>query len=475
MKNYNIKFTFLLLITLLTSCQKESTEYTEASPAENYKASQITIQEAQNWLGNQPDTNYLNKYPIGWQAAKIIQTETGNRIQIHLPGQPTFQHIKQGYRQLSIQKDPQTKKITATIIEIIPEAIYFQKKQKIDQADFTGRILEYDLNYQFQKGKIYSGGKQIGQSRPATPAERQQFTEKQKHTQQKPKKTSTYQLPQDNSTQAMIVQNCQWIQSYYIDAEGVFTVYTERICTTTTYEDQGYNYNDQGTTYDPSQNQNNNQGGGSNTATAPEPANLPGEEADNVDPKKMTKCFANIPDQGAAFQVKLLVQEPLPGTSFNIGPNSFGHVAIQLTKQKGDQQITQVIGFYPTGTGLSKLISKSTMKDNSDLEYNLAASYFTTAENFQKIINYIANPPTNYHFTDFNCATFAYYAAQAAGIAVPNPTTQIGFAGPGGAGTAMTPSGMATALRAQKANNPNADITQAGGTAPASKGECNEE
>ena len=105
----------------------------------------------------------------------------------------------------------------------------------------------------------------------------------------------------------------------------------------------------------------------------------------------------------------------------------------------------------------------------------MASSYFTDAANFQKIINYVSNPPTGYHFTDYNCATFAYYAASAGGLGLPNPTTQIGFAGPGGAGTAMTPSGMATALRAQKTANPNANITSGGGTAPASKGECNEE
>ncbi len=473
----------LLLSILVSGCQKDTLKNTstQAIPSTN-KENHISMQQAQAWL-NAQDKTYLHKYPIRWQNAKDIPTKTGNRIAIYLPGQPTFQNIKQGYRQLSIRKDPNTGQLSGTILEIVPDAIYFQKKRKIDQSDFTGHILEYDLSYKFQKGKIYADGKQIGENRPATPMEKQAF-QNQKDTN---KESALSQMgnfeSQSNPTstgpaktaRAQAIQTCSWYQTSYIDAEGILNIYAERICTTYIYDDGMSGYNDYGTNYDPGQNQNQGGGGGGNTTSAPAPSNLPGEESQNIDPKKMTKCFATIPDQGAAFQVKILVQEPLPGTFFNIGPNAFGHVAIQLTKQKGDQSITQVLGFYPTGTGLSKLVSNSTMKDNSDLEYNMASSYFTTAESFQKIINYVANPPTGYHFTDYNCATFAYYAAQAGGLSVPNPTTQIGFAGPGGAGTAMTPSGMASALRAQKAANPSANITSGGGTAPASKGECNEE
>jgi hypothetical protein len=481
MKNLHIRPLFLLLFALLLSCQKEQHTLKSETLVNSTKPTQLTIQQAQDWFTKQPDTTYLNKYPIRWQNAKIIPTKTGNRITLPIPGQPTYQNIKQGYRQLSIQIDPGTKQITGTILEIIPDAIYFQKKQKVNQSDFTGRILEYSLNYHFQKGRIYAGGNQIGESRPATTTEKQAY----QHKKDQPIENLFQQLgnledsgPSSSTGSAkvarmQVIQTCAWYQTSYLDADGIFNIHTERICTTT-YFDDGGGYNDYGNNYDPNQNQNQGGGGGNNT-TAPEPANLPGENSSNIDPKKMTKCFANIPDQGAAFQVKVLVQEPLAGTSFNIGPNSFGHVAIQLTKQKGDQSITQVMGFYPTGTGLSKLISTFTMKDNSDMEYDMAASYFTTAENFQKIINYVSNPPTGYHFTNYNCASFVYGATQAGGLSTPNPTTQIGFSGPGGAGTAMTPSGMAQALRAQKAANPSANITAGGGIAPASKGECNEQ
>ncbi len=484
MKKNNTYILLLLILLVSIGCQKDNSNDTKPKSIQtNNSANQISVKEAQHWLAVQSNA-YLKKHPIRWTNAKNIPTKNGNRITIHLPGQPTFQNVKQGYRQLSIQKNINTKQISATILEIIPDAIYFQEKLKIAQQDFTGRILEYDLNYRFQKGSIYANGKQVGKSRPATQTEKLSFQQ----TKSSPENMQHQQLGsfeaqgsgntssvRNKTARIQYIQTCTWYQTSFVDAEGIFTVYTERICYTDSYHDGGSGgFNDGGNNYDPNENQ--NQGGtGDNTTTAPEPANLPGEDASNVDPKKMTKCFAAIPNPGAAFQVKILVQEPLPGTTFNIGPNSFGHVAIQLTKQKGDQSITQILGFYPTGTGLSKLVSNATMKDNSDLEYDVSASYFTTAENFQKILNFVSSPPTGYHFTNYNCATFVYYAAQAGSLPTPNPTTQIGFAGPGGAGSAMTPAGMASALKAQKAASPNADITQSGGTAPASKGECNEE
>jgi len=455
MKHSSLSIIALALIAM-SSCRKESNNIQTVQTQSANQEQLLSIQQAKTWYQHQPDTDYLKKYHIRWQNAKIIPTTKGNRITVHLPGQPTLQGIKQGYRSLSIQVNAQTKKIEGKIIETLPDAIYFQTKQKIQSKDFYGRILEYDLNYHFQKGSLYADGKQIGESRPATPAESQAFRKK------------------DNRAKIAYVQSvqtCSWYQTTYIDADGIFTVYTERICSTYYFNDGQSGYNDFGNSYDPNQNFGGG-GGSSNTTTIPAPSNLPGEDAPNVDPKKMTKCFANIPDQGAAFQVKILVNEPLPGTIFNIGPNSFGHVAIQLTKVKGDQSITQILGFYPTGTGLSKLNSPSIIKDNSDIAYHMSASYFTTAENFQKILNYLANPPENYQFLDYNCTSYAYYAAKAGGLSVPDPTITIGAEFKT---TGMTPAGMASALRAQKAANPNANISQTDGTAPAGKGECNEE
>jgi hypothetical protein len=460
---------YILFILTFSACKKETKIDKELPVKET-----ITLNEALNWLSKQADTSSLvSKYPIRSTNAKSVATNDGNRIIITISGQPIYQNIKQGYRQLSIERNSKTNQIEGKFIEIIPDALYFQAKQKVDQSDFTGRILVYDLNYNLEKGSIYNNGKQIGESRPSTKSEKLAFT------QNKP------QLPilatfEQNSTSAngkismaRMIETCAWLQTSYVDAEGVFTVHAERYCEYFYLDDGGGggNYNDGGINYEtPS---GGGGGGGSTSAPAPPPpSNIPGENNNNVDPKKMVECFGNVPSAGAAFQVKVLVVEPMPGTFFNVGPNSFGHVAIQLTKVNGDRSVTQTLGFYGSGSGLDKLISPSTIKDNGDIEYNMNANYFTDASSFQKILDYVANPPTNYHFTDFNCAAFVYNAARAGNLPVPNPTTTFGIGGPGGVGTGMSPAGWGSALRSEKAANPKANIGEGGGTAPASKGEC---
>jgi hypothetical protein len=462
--------TFIISLLILSSCQKEQLDHAKVLDQSPETKTTVTIEQAQAWLTRQPDTGILKKYPIRWEKAKAIKTKTGNRIMIKIPGQPTYQNFKQGYRQLSIQRSPKTNQIEAKFLEIIPDAIYFQGKQKVDASDFTGRILEYDLNYRLLQGKIYDKGTQIGESRPASPLEKAAYKENKDQF----RLLGTFeQNPQNYAngkiSRAMVIETCAWYQTTYIDAEGVFNVYAERICSYSMYDDGsgggGSGYNDPGIGTDPPGG--GGGGGTQNDPPPPPPSNLPGENQNNVDPKKMMDCFANISDPNAVYQVKLLVVEPLPGTSFNVGPNSFGHVAIQLTKAGSGQLITQTIGYYPTGTGFDKLVSTSTMKDNSDIEYNVSATYYTTADNFKKMTDFIAKPSPNYHYTQNNCATFAYGAAMAANLPVPDPTTQIAVGG-----YCITPAGMGQALRTEQRNTGSKDISSAGGRASASKGEC---
>jgi hypothetical protein len=98
------------------------------------------------------------------------------------------------------------------------------------------------------------------------------------------------------------------------------------------------------------------------------------ENQNKIDSKKMMECFGNISSTNAYFRVKVLVLEPQPGTSFNVGTNGFGHLAIQLTHASQRQVITQTVGFLPAGSGLDKLVSKSRMIDNGVLEYTMSAT-----------------------------------------------------------------------------------------------------
>ena len=114
------------------------------------------------------------------------------------------------------------------------------------------------------------------------------------------------------------------------------------------------------------------------------------------------------------------MQEPFPGTSFNIGPNSVGHVAIGLTKSNGSQSVTQVVGYYPNASGIYKYHCPSKVVDNGgDLAYDVSISYNVSAADFQSIVNYISTPPTIYDLMDFNCTSFVYTACKAGGITAP--------------------------------------------------------
>jgi hypothetical protein len=472
----NLRNTILLLLMLtITACQKEKIPNQLQSEQEMGEQI-ISVEQAKSWLKEQPDS-ITKKYPIRWERAKLIPTKTGNRIVLRLPGKPTINGTKLGYRQLSIQKNPETKNMEAKVLEIIPDPIYWQGKGKVESRDFTGRILEFDLGYKLLTGRIYDKGKQIGEARPSTPTEKQAYLKDPGQLQplETFEQTSEASPTHGKIARMAVIESCMWYSTTYIDSEGIFTVYAERMCSYSFYDDgggSGGGYNDPGiSTEQPS----GGGGGGSSDPsdpTPPPPSELPMENQAKVDPKKMMDCFGNISGTNAYFRVKVLVLEPQPGTSFNVGQNGFGHVALQLTKSSQGQVITQNIGFYPTGSGLDKLVSKSRMIDNGGLEYTMSATYSPNAQDFQKLIDYISSPPADYHYTDFNCAAFVYQAGKAGNIPIPDPTTQIGFGGPGGAGFAMTPAGMGSALNAQKASNPSADISNAGGRASASKGEC---
>ncbi|UKT65061.1 hypothetical protein [Pedobacter mucosus] len=406
---------------------------------------------------------------LNWNEARSIDTKNGNIWKLNLAGQPTFQNVKQGYRQLAIRRNLKSNEIEARILEIIPDAIYLQKEKYASQKTFTGRVFQYDLAYKLKGGQLFNGGKQIGEI-----GTKEQFEKQLVHGL---KDLNPLKGIQGKVMMMQVMESCAWYQDSYVDGTGEFTVHSERICSYSAYDD-GMNWGGGG-------NNTINQevpagGGGSGGSSGSEPSppppatsNLPGENNNQVDPKKMMECFSQIPSPNAAFVVRVYVVEPQPGTSFNVGQNSFGHVAISLSKTSGETTITQTVGFYPTGSGLDKLSSRSQIKDNGDLEYDVSSTYFVTAESFQKVINYVSNPPTNYDFIDFNCSAFVYGAGQAGAIPIPDPTTVIGLSGAGGAGFAKTPAGMASALREQKINNPNSDINEAGGRIPGSKGPCN--
>ncbi|GAA4213268.1 hypothetical protein GCM10022289_45200 [Pedobacter jeongneungensis] len=465
MKNFNLKGrhplipNFLILIFLFLLCQAillgscKKTEPAPLSGQEKQELLSLTIEEATQFLKNSiatakhtptDTTNHflakLNPDYTKIYHRKNSGTDSWNLV---LKGSPSYLGQKIGYRKLRIFRDSTTKRISAEIIEVLPDPIALQLGKIKNQQSFTGKIYRYDLGYNFKGGSILSQGKTVGEIRPG-PAPTQNLILD---------KPGTMKGSSPKDPLMFITESCGWTQDWYIDSEGGLNIHSLMSCSYSFYQDMMWSISDDfgggggGGDYYYEYGNGGSGGTGPVNPTVPEPSNLPMEDAKPVNPKEMTDCFSAITTPNAAFTVRVLVSEAFAGTSFNVGPNSFGHVAIQLSKTGNGQTITQTMGLYPTGTGLAKLESRGQILDNGDMEYGICATYAVNSETFTKLINYLSGERKDYHFTDFNCASYVYQAGQSAGINIPNPLTSVGLSGPGGASFADTPSGMAAALR----------------------------
>jgi hypothetical protein len=426
----------LLLVGILAACRKEL----QNDPPDTEAGTTLTLDEVRQWY--KPDTALA----VNWDAAEHIRYKQTDYWLLSIPGRPTFQKMQLGYRRLAFYRDSNLK-VRERILEIVPDGLYLQRTNRVSPADFTGRVFIYDSNYQFLGGRTFAAGRQTGTIKPQ-------------------------KLPAGGLHTAMVqvITNCAWINNNYVDADGNLVVYAEKICVTSISDDSSTSGAGDIFSSNVPVGSAETGGGGPGPGSPPAASNLPGENGHPVNPQDLIKCFGDIPDQGATMKVTVYVQEPWPGTTFNMGPNSVGHTAIGLTKTGGGQSITQVVGFYPNATGLSKIHASSKIVNNGgDLQYNVSISYTVSAADFQKISNYIANPPATYDLTNFNCTNFVYSACLAGNITLPNPYNTVGPASPPGGVAVMAPGGLGDSIEKLK-GQPNVNTN--GGTTPISKGAC---
>lgn len=460
----------LLIFALILSCRKEQPN----GQAPGSEARQtLSLDSVRQWyalqadsaasqaldasaspLKNKPGTVQkhfdLAGLPLNWSKAESMPNQRQNYWLMALDGQPTDQKVKQGYRKIAFLKDLQGH-IQACILEIIPDALTYQREQTIRTHDFTGKVFVYDQNYQLTGGTLFAGGKAIGRISPKRLAAAANTTKTPATTTQLPSFTLAFS------------QQCEWIDDNYIDANEGVVIYSYQVCTYIAEDNTGFSggtgdYLGKGG------------GGGGTASSAPAVSNLPGETGPKIDPKKYMDCFGTIPDQGATMKVTVYVQEPWPGTSFNVGPNSVGHTAIGLTKTNGSASITQVVGFYPDASGFAKIHAPSKLVVNNLLEYNLSITYSVDATHFNQILNYISNPPPTYDLSNFNCTSFVYTACQSGGITLPDPYSIVGLSGVGTIAESMTPAGLGASIDKMKGQS---NVNTSGGTTPNSKGPCN--
>jgi len=173
------------------------------------------------------------------------------------------------------------------------------------------------------------------------------------------------------------------------------------------------------------------------------------------------------------------VQEPFENSDWNYGKNGFGHTAITLTKiGVNGLSVTQTFGFYPAGTGTGKFIGPSKIVDNSvndPINFTIQMNFElgSNNQNFDRIVNYVFNPPSIYELMGMNCTYFVIEACKAGGISLPSAWPNVaGFMDPLNAINVMTPAGLAQSMRQIKNQGDNR-IKYNSGKAPSSKGSCN--
>jgi hypothetical protein len=474
MKNKLISM--LLLLSIIISCKKDQQlNNSNLSVNKGDSLQTLSLAQVKDWYSqNAPNSasNNLNtaattsakktfslaSLPFTWNKVQSINNKKGNYWLAYLGGQPTFKNVKQGYRKMAFIRDS-TGKIQSRILEIIPDALYLQRKQKATSADFTGRVFIYDQAYNLIGGEVYGNGKLMGKIKP-------------KPTSSATSNSLAATSPNVRTLEVAIEQDCEWYDDNYIDGDGVVTIYSELDCTTSIYDDGGGGGGGAG--YSGSTGDEGGGGGGTGSSSSPasEPSNLPDESKDAVDPKALMKCFGNITDPNAKMTVTVYVQEPWPGTSFDIGPNSVGHVAIGLSKSSGSTSITQTVGFYPNATGYAKLNAPSKIVDNGgDLNYNVSISYTVTASQFSQITNYVATPPGTYDLNTFNCTNFVSSACQAGGITIPDAMGVVGLNGATmSLEKAMTPAHLGGSIQDMQGQS---NVNTTGGYTPNSSGPCN--
>ncbi|MCC6761874.1 MAG: hypothetical protein IT252_11705 [Chitinophagaceae bacterium] len=182
------------------------------------------------------------------------------------------------------------------------------------------------------------------------------------------------------------------------------------------------------------------------------------------------KCFDNLPDAGAQFTIKVMVDIPVdanPNSLINLAQTglSVGHVFVTISKTVGTQTISQTLGFYPASDYKSVSLSPVTSKladDGSSAtghEYNASITLdgWNAAE-FKAFLNQIRfNARMRYEIDAFNCANFigsslnavrpnSLASVSTTGINPLNPTELINIP--------WSPNGVYKSLVDLKATNP---------------------
>lgn len=191
----NWLFFALAFLFLLGACTKNTSDLVATNES--------LIEQAQNWY----EENSKLTLDIDWDRAVLAK---GNK-KLLIPFKWTAKLDSGGNvkRLLILYTDEKAKPSKAEIVEIIPTASYSKLYgDEYIKELFTGTLALYDMEMNFKYGQFYKNGfvKYIS------------YIEKFKSRDQAPA------LPQTESI------NCGWVQSGFVDADGVFTKVATYVC-----------------------------------------------------------------------------------------------------------------------------------------------------------------------------------------------------------------------------------------------------
>lgn len=286
-------------------------------------------------------------------------------------------------------------------------------KEREAQIDgYSGFILNYDINYVYETGAVYTAGKKN---------ERAQAKLKEEYKHKSINNSSI--LRKENSTNTKeinLYSNDVCIATYvtmiYVDGDGTeyagTPILLDLVCPESITPDTS-----------------------SGTLQAYGGTGIISSHGPNVvaNIRDYMKCFSNVAGQGHTYSVKLCVDQPTPGTRDAWGwttqnngvPINVGHTFLIFTETKPDgSTISRNIGFYPSAAVYpGNQSANGELDDNSAHGYNISLDISVDNSSFTTMLNSIINrADVTYNLSTNNCTTFALNTLSAAGVNI-NATT----------------------------------------------------
>lgn len=448
----------IILVTISMSCRKDAQLDVAESQFNNEQISVATAKSFFEGSATQQSigSSSIRSQKVEWKAARSINYKEGNVIAVPIPGQPTIDGVKLGFRKLLFKQDA-SGQISLNVIEVVPDLVYAWRNRSISGKNFTGQVYIYDSKYKLTKGFIYKNGAVVGLITPRS---------------SKPASTGA------SVSMVQVIESCSWEQYAYVNSEGIIELVGYKACNYSIYDD-GFdpiperNYPDAG-------------GGGSEVIGGGGGGYTPSEPAypelvieaqgEQITLESALSCLGLGLNDNGSFKVTLFADAPVNNdlsSNFNFSTGNPGHTFVQLSATVNGNTSTLSFGFYPfTGTKSTFMDNVSSKTNNDENhEYEASISFNLTLDQIGSLISAYKEAAKNgYDLVKYNCVDFAVNPLNNMGFSIPSATRSVSMYG-----SMQTPAGLVQGLKNLKSSDPGkySNIEDSGSkTSPANQGGC---